>query len=103
MDRHYQGKAFEDEEYKGTEMKKVLIIESSDHPPTQLYVDIPYNSQTRELDLGRVLHNFFTGSIPSPITLPHGQRYQIFYYSGDSGYFVFGGMYPFEELLLLDE
>ena len=53
-------------------MKKVLIIESTDHPSTQLYVDIPYNSQTRELDLGRVLHNFFTGNIPSPILLPHG-------------------------------
>ena len=100
MDRHYQKP---DEEYERTSMQKVLIIESSDHPSTQLHADIPYNSQSRELDLGRVLHNLFTGNLPSPITLSHPHRYQIFYYSQELGYFVFGGMYPFQELLLLTE
>ena len=76
-------------------MKKDLIIESSEQPSCHLHVEIPYNASTRELDLGKVLHDLFLPTTPSPVALPPNHRYQIFYNSPDTGYFLFGGMYPF--------
>ena len=36
MDRHYHHDPFEDEEYEATSIKKLIIIESSDHASQQL-------------------------------------------------------------------
>lgn len=43
--------------YDGTTLRKDIIFEYSDMPSEQIQANIPYNSETRELDLGLVLHN----------------------------------------------
>ena len=40
-----------------TTLEKQLILESSHHPSQQFLVNVPYDSRTRELDLGRILHD----------------------------------------------
>ena len=40
-----------------TTLEKQLILESSHHPAQQCLVRVPYDAHTRELDLGRVLHD----------------------------------------------
>lgn len=36
------------------------------------------------------------------VVIPHGHSYQIFYYCSSSEYYIFGGMYPFQDYLVLD-
>lgn len=67
-------------------------------------MSIPYYYFTRQLDLGFVLYRIFKESTPPRYSaIPIGHSYQVFYYCSESEYYVFGGMYPFENYLLLDK
>lgn len=37
------------------------------------------------------------------IVIPAGHSYQVFYYCNEDEYYVFAGMYPFEEYLLIGQ